>query len=84
MSEEDLIKHGFEKVVVTDEESQNGYDYFFYVKEYCEGITLHSTDSTDVKDDNWTLSSFEIPAIEISKKDHLIEFTQMLNNIICK
>ena len=83
MTEEELIDLGFEKISITDDESQNGYDYYYYQKEMCSGVVLHSSDSIDTKGDNWTLKCFEIPAISISTKDHYDQFLEVMNNIIC-
>jgi len=83
MSEEEILTLGFEKTYVNDNESQNGYDYYYYQKEMCSGIILHSTDNVDVEDDQWTLKAFEIPAIEIKSKDHYLHFLEVMKNIIC-
>lgn len=83
MTEQDLISEGFEKVVITDDESQNGFDYYYYQKEMCSGIILHSTDSTDVVDDNWFLKSFEVPALNITEKTHYLQFLELIGNITC-
>jgi len=83
MTEQDLIELGFEKVDILDEDSQNGYDYYYYHKELCFGVSLHSTDSTDVKDDNWSLRSFDIPALNIKDKFHYDQFLEIIGNITC-
>jgi hypothetical protein len=83
MTEQELIDLDFERVEITDDESQNGYDYYYYHKELCSGIVLHSTDNIDVRDNQWTLRAFEIPAVEIKTVDHYMQFLQVMNNIIC-
>lgn len=83
MTEQELIDLGFDKFEVLNEESQNGYDYYFYQKELCDNIVLYSTDSLEVKNDNWTLSCWDIPAIKINLKVHYDHFLEVLNNIIC-
>jgi hypothetical protein len=83
MTEQDLIKEGFEKVVISDDESQNGFDYYYYQKEVCESIVLYSTDSVDVIDDSWQLRTFDIPAILISELMHYKEFMELMGNIVC-
>jgi hypothetical protein len=83
MSEEELISLGFEKIEITNEISDNGYDYFYYQKELCNGIELHSTDNVDVVDDEWVLKSFDIPAIEIVLRDHYNQFLEIMGNITC-
>jgi hypothetical protein len=83
MTEQELIELGFEKVSVTDDESQNGYDYHYYHKEVCDNIVLHSVDSAEVKDDDWYLRCWEIPAIRIHSKLHYADFLEVLSNITC-
>jgi hypothetical protein len=83
MTEQELIELGFDKVCITDNESQNGFDYYYYQKELCENVVLHSVDSTEVKNDNWYLRCWDIPAIKIHSKLHYSEFINVLNNIIC-
>jgi hypothetical protein len=83
MTEQDLINEGFEKIMIADNESQNGFDYYYYQKEICDGIMLHSIDSIDVIDDSWMLKSFEIPAILISELGHYKQFIELINNIVC-
>lgn len=83
MTEQELIDLGFERVDILDEESQNGYDYYFYQKEICDQIALHSTDNTDVKNDSWELNCFEIPAICIKTKEHFLQFLEIMDLITC-
>jgi hypothetical protein len=83
MTEQDLINEGFEKVIISDDESQNGFDYYYYQKEVCENIVLHSTDNVDVVDDKWQLRTFDIPAILISELGHYKEFMELMSNIVC-
>ena len=83
MTEQELIDLGFEKVTITDDESQNGYDYYYYQKEMCSGLVLHSSDSVDTKGDNWILMCFEIPSINIVTRNHYDEFAMVMGNIIC-
>jgi hypothetical protein len=83
MTEGELINLGFEKVTVTDAQSQNGYDYYFYQKELCSGLVLHSTDNIDVKNNEWSLKSFDIPSINIIRADHYKEFLEIIGNITC-
>ena len=56
MTEQEIIELGFEKVDILHNESQNGYNYYFYQKELCDEIVLHSTDSIDVKNDSWEIN----------------------------
>jgi hypothetical protein len=83
MTENELVDLGFEKVEITNDESQNGYDYYYYQKELCSGVLLHSTDNIDVVDDKWSLKSFEIPALNITQRVHYDQFLEIMGNITC-
>jgi hypothetical protein len=83
MTEQEIIELGFEKVDILHNESQNGYDYYFYQKELCDQIVLHSTDNTDVKNDSWEIKCFEIPSIRIENKEHFLQFLEIMNLITC-
>lgn len=61
MTENDLTDLGFNKVEIKDLDSQNGYDYFYYVLEIFDNLTLCSVDSDCVKDDNWFVTNLEWP-----------------------
>jgi hypothetical protein len=83
MSEQELVDFGFEKVEITDDDSQNGYDYYYYQKEMCSGLVLYSTDNIDVINDKWSLKSFEIPALNITERTHYDQFLEIMDNITC-
>lgn len=62
MTEQDLIDLGFNKVEITNEESQNGYDYHYYVLDVFDNLSLISTDSDlVVLEDQWFVSNFDWP-----------------------
>jgi hypothetical protein len=83
MTEEQLLEFGFERIDILDDDSQNGFDYYYYHKDLCSGVSLHSTDSIDVKDDDWSLKSFDIPALNIKETMHYHQFLEIMNNITC-
>jgi hypothetical protein len=83
MTEKELVDLGFERVEITDDESQNGYDYYYYQKEMCSGLVLHSSDSVDTKNNDWILRCFELPSININTRDHYDQFLEIMNNITC-
>jgi len=83
MTEKELIKLKFKKIIITDEESNNGYNFHFYQKQYCKDLTFSTTDSIEVENDVWKISTWEIPAISIVKKSDYNAFIKILDIIIC-
>jgi len=53
MTEKELIEFGFKKEIITDSESQNGYDYYYYTLEVIQDIVLVSSESDEIEDDKW-------------------------------
>ena len=80
MTEQELIDAGFEKQQCNHLESGNGYDYYYYTNEVCEGIYLISSDSDEVVNDEWYVISHDIP-IKIKTKEKLQEFLELINQI---
>ena len=54
MTERELELLGFEKQVVLDEESGNGYDFYFYLKRVV-GLVFSSCASEEVEDNQWSV-----------------------------
>lgn len=71
MTENDLIDLGFNKVIITDKESGNGFDYYYYTLLIMEGLDLVSIDSLDVIDNNWRIFNFEWPDIKSINKESI-------------
>ena len=82
MTEQELIDAGFEKETANHMETGNGYDYYYYLLELCEGISLISSDSDEVVDGNWIIKSFDVPALKIETKVHLDEFLEIVRTLI--
>lgn len=80
MTEKDLLDLGFKKNPVDDEESGNGYDYYYYKLALTEGLSLESRDSDEVEDDEWIVGSFDIEALQFSDKDKLKNFIEVVNS----
>lgn len=59
MTEQELINLGFDRVEVLDSESQNGYDYYYYVLDLLPGLTLISSNDNDNDDNNWKVYNFD-------------------------
>jgi len=71
MTEEDIIDLGFEKKIVTDGESGNGYDYYYYSLEITSGIVLASIGHDEVcpcQDNHWFILNPDWPDIRIKNK----------------
>ena len=65
MTEKEILTLGFEKTYVNDDESQNGYDYYYYQISLSQTLKLSTGQSTwitlfssqnDGKVDMWTSS----------------------------
>jgi len=73
MTEHELGLLGFEKTVITDEESDNGYDFHFYVYSVVKGLTFVScaNDEAELDDfatENWSVTIAEtVPPIKFDK-----------------
>ena len=58
MTEQKLLELGFLKVEVLDEESQNGYDYYYYMLDILPGLSLISS-ASDESTENWNVYNFD-------------------------
>ena len=76
MKEKELIDFGFDKVEVKDSESQNGYDYYYYVLDLLPGLSLISSASDESLDGKWKVFNFDWDTnSELNKSaiEHLIQ-----------
>ena len=75
MSEQEILTLGFEKTYVNDDESQNGYDYYYYQVELIKGLILYTSASDEVgSDDEW--------AVYMSEPDCEIWEYKLVNQLI--
>jgi len=81
MTEQELIDAGFERQDTPHEMSGNGYDYYYYILDLCEGVCLITSDSIDIKDNNWVIRSFEIPSLRIETVEHLNQFLELIKTL---
>lgn len=75
MTEQKLLELGFDKVEVLDEESQNGYDYYYYILDLMPGLSLISSASDESKD-SWKVYNFDwnsSEALTEASINHLIQ-----------
>lgn len=82
MIENELIEHGFQKEIIFDLDSNNGYDYYYYILELCDGFSLVSKASDEIKNDDWAVTSFDLPALEIKTEETLINFLNVMRTVI--
>jgi len=81
MTEQDLIDLGFNKIIVTDEESNNGYDYYYYSLNLMEGLNLDSTDSDHSTTHTWEVRNYEWPTVTTINKESIILLKQMAQDL---
>lgn len=80
MTEQEIIDADFERVDVTDEESQNGYDYYYYKKCISDEVVLISSDNDESGLDNWYVKNFDWPCVKITT----IEDVRILEHLMQK
>ncbi len=84
ITEMDLMRLGFEKIVVSPEESGDTTGYYYYEYELSNSNTdfcLISIESEKVVDDAWKVQLFEVADYEFSDRFKLREFINLLLNI---
>lgn len=81
MREEELLKIGFERYDILNEESSNGYDYYYYILNLCNGVCLVSSDSDRVTNDFWTIKCFDIPDLKIEDAEKLMRFITFMETM---
>jgi len=77
MTENDLTDLGFNKVEIKDLDSQNGYDYYYYVLDIFNNLSLISTDSDLVEaEDEWFVGNFDWPdkKFKLRTKEEVLQF----------
>ena len=78
MKEQDLIDAGFTRRDVSKEESGNDKDFYYYVLDVVDGITLVSDSTEEIDGDNWTVDCFEVDKILIKDVESLTNFLETL------
>ena len=81
ITELDLEKLGFDKIVVTPEEAGDDYGYYYYEYELSDrndNFVLLSIESTKVLDDSWRVKLFETDDYELLSREELAEFLQTI------
>jgi len=81
MTEQELIDLGFNKIIVTDEESNNGYDYYYYSLDLMEGLELISTDSDHSTTHGWEVFNPDWSTVKNISKESIILLIQMAQGL---
>ena len=81
MTEQVLIDLGFNKITVTDEESNNGYDYYYYSLNLMEGLELNSSDSDHSTTHGWEVRNYEWPTVKSISKESIILLKEMAQDL---
>ena len=81
MTEQYLIDLGFTKTIVTDEESNNGYDYYYYSLNLMEGLELNSSDSDHSTTHGWEVRNYEWSTVKNISKESIILLKQMTQDL---
>ena len=84
MTENDLTDLGFNKVEINDLDSQNGYDYYYYVLDIFNNLSLISTDSDLVEaEDEWFVGNFDWPdkKFKLHSKEEVLQFLRSVGHL---
>jgi len=81
MTEQDLIDLGFIEIIVTDEESNNGYDYYYYSLDLMDGLHLNSNDSDNTSTHGWEVHNYDWPNVKSINKESIILLKQMAQDL---
>jgi hypothetical protein len=83
MSEDELIETGFEKVIVTKEESGNKNDYYYYSYEINEDVILTSCESDATVNRQWKVyeHSWGVAMIDIEDISLLVNLFKKWSKI---
>jgi len=81
IQELDLEKLGFQKVVVTPEESGDPQGFYYYeypLSEDNENLVLVSEDSDEIQNDSWIVQLFDTHDYTFTDREGLREFIEMM------
>ena len=79
ITELDLEKLGFEKVVVSPEDSGDATGYYYFVFDLSEtnpDLSLISMESDKIQDDTWKVQLLDTPDYEFADRDQLRSFIE--------
>jgi hypothetical protein len=77
MTENELELLGFEKQIITDDESQNGYDFHFYVYKVVDGLTFVSCANDEAELDDFAIENWHVEIAETNPQIKFTEFAEL-------
>ena len=84
MTEQELKLLGFEKQIITDDESGNGYDYYYYRLKITDGLMFISNTNDEVIDDTWYIEIVDCePSIKFETFGEAQALINQLKKHIC-
>ncbi len=83
MKKQDLEILGFQRHLVTMEESGDDRDYYYYSLDVGD-ITLMSNDDEKAEEEGWKVSIFDFPSVEISNYTDLDSLINILESNLKK
>jgi len=83
MKKQDLEILGFQRHLVTMEESGDDRDYYYYDLDIGD-ITLISNDDEKAEEEGWKVSIFDFPSVEISNYTDLDSLINILESNLKK
>lgn len=79
MTEQVLKDLGFERTLITMEESGDDRDFYYYTLDIGD-ICLISNDDEEAGKEGWTVSIFDFPSMEISDYNDLAALVNILES----
>jgi len=80
IKEKDLIELGFERQDETVESSGANFNWHYYTLDIGD-LCLITSDSDEIKDDNWKVFIFDYEGFEFTKLKKLKSFIDILNEV---
>jgi hypothetical protein len=76
MTEQDIIKLGFERVDVSAKESDYSRNRYYYTYDFTQGLSLISCDNEEAKNSGWHVEIFEADDIKFKTAEDLEELIE--------
>jgi hypothetical protein len=83
MTEKDLIELGFDKIIVKNIESNNGYDYHYYNLNIIKGCSLTADNKAapNAEGKEWVVVNYDWPHIKKINKPEIVKLIRLLHQM---